>query len=161
AGAITSDSAELPEFIVGAAGTWNFFSVLGVEPALGRTFTPDEDRIGAPDVVILTWSFFQSRFNGDRSIIGKPVRIDSKPYTVVGVLPKSVTYPDPEVKVWLPYTPSLMPDQLAAYDRHQSHVIARFKKDVSPTAALQEVSALQFQLHQAHAGRPVSEDALM
>jgi predicted permease len=161
AGAITSDSGELPEYIVGAAGSWNLFSVLGVEPSLGRTFVPDEDRIGAPDAVILTWNFFQSRFNGDRSIIGKLVRIDSKRYTVVGVLPQSVTYPDPEVKVWIPYSPSMEPDQLAAYDQHQSHVIARFKKDVPPSAALQQVSALQFQLHQAYAGRPVSEDAVM
>ena len=161
AGAITTDSAELPEFIGGAAGTWNLFSVLGVEPVLGRTFTPEEDRNGAPDVVIFTWNFFQSRFNGDRSIVGKQVRIDSKPYTVVGVLPKSFTYPDPIVKVWISYAASLMPDQLAAYDRHQSHVIARFKKNVPPAAALQQVSALQSQLHQAHAGRPVAEDAVM
>src|SRR5262245_59882050 len=64
AGAITSDSGEMPEYIGGAAGTWNLISVLGVDLALGRTFTPDEDRIGAPDAVILTWNFFQSRFNG-------------------------------------------------------------------------------------------------
>ena len=161
AGAITSDSGELPEYIVGAAGSWNLFSVLGVDPALGRTFIPDEDRTGAPDAVILTWSFFQSRFNADRSIVGKAVRIDSKPYTVVGVLPKSFTYPDPEVKVWIPYSPSLEPSQLAAYDQHQSHVIARFKNDVPPSAALEQVKALQVQLHQAYAGRPVSEDAVM
>ena len=161
AGAITSDSGELPEYIVGAAGSWNLFSVLGVDPALGRTFIPDEDRTGAPDAVILTWSFFQSRFNADRSIVGKAVRIDSKPYTVVGVLPKSFTYPDPEVKVWIPYSPSLEPSQLAAYDQHQSHVIARFKNHVPPSAALEQVKALQVQLHQAYAGRPVSEDAVM
>src|ERR1051326_8260737 len=161
AGAITSDSGELPEFIGGAAGSWNLFSVLGVEPAFGRTFTTEEDRISAPDAVILTWDFFQSRFNGDRSIIGKPVRIDSKPYTVVGVLPKSFTYPDPEVKVWIPYSPSLEPDQLAAYDRHQSYVIARLKKDVPPAMAMQQISALQSQLYQAYAGRPVAEDAVM
>jgi predicted permease len=161
AGAITTDSGELPEYIAGAAGSWNLFSVLGVEPAIGRTFIADEDRIGAADAVILTWSFFQSRFNGDRSIIGKPVRIDSAPYTVVGVLPKSFTYPDPEVKVWIPYSPSLEPDLLASYDRHQSYVIARLKNDVPPPAALQEVSALQFQLHQANPGRPVTEDVVM
>lgn len=161
AGAITTDSGELPEYIAGAAGSWNLFSVLGVEPAMGRTFTADEDRIGAPDAVILSWSFFQSRFNGDRSIIGRPVRIDSKPYTVVGVLPKSFTYPDPEVKVWIPYSASLEPDQLAAYDRHQSYVIARLKKDVPPSTALQEASALQLQLHQANPGRPVAEDVVM
>ena len=53
--------------VVGAGGSWNLFSVLGVEPAFGRTFTADEDRIGAPDVVMLSWSLFQSRFSGDSS----------------------------------------------------------------------------------------------
>src|ERR1700759_5339687 len=65
AGAITTDSGEMPELIGGVASSWNLFSVLGVEPALGRTFTTEEDRIGANNVVILSWSFFQSRFNGD------------------------------------------------------------------------------------------------
>jgi len=161
AGAITTDSGEMPEVIGGAAASWNLFSVLGVEPALGRTFTPDEDRIGAPDAVMLTWNFFRSRFNGDRSIVGKRVRIDSMPYTVMGVLPASFTYPDPEVKVWIPYSPTFMPKQLAAHDQHQSHVVARFKKDVPPAIAIQEVSALQYQIHQASGNRPVAEDAVM
>jgi predicted permease len=161
AGAVTTDSGEMPELVVGAAGSWNLFSVLGVQPAVGRTFTPDEDRIGAPDAVILTWNFFQSRFNGDRTIVGKHVRIDSKPYTVVGVLPALFTYPDPEVKVWIPYASAFLPKELAAHDHHQSFVIARFKNGVPPTAAIQEVSALQYQLHLTNGNLPVAEDAVM
>jgi len=161
AGAITTDSGQMPEVVGGAAGSWNLFSVLGVEPALGRTFTPDEDRIGAPDAVILSWSLFQSRFNGDRSIVGKAVRIDSKPYTVVGVLPKSFTYPDPEVKVWIPYATAFEPDELVAHDHHQSHVVARLKKDVPAAAAIQQVSALQYRMHMADLTKPVAEDAVM
>ena len=161
AGAITTDSGQMPEVVGGAAGSWNLFSVLGVEPALGRTFTPDEDRIGAPDAVILTWSLFQSRFNGDSSIVGKAVRIDSKPYTVVGVLPKSLTYPDPEVQVWIPYATAFEPDELVAHDHHQSHVVARLKKDVPAAAAIQQVSALQYQMHMANLTKPVAEDAVM
>ncbi|HET9837719.1 MAG TPA: ABC transporter permease [Candidatus Angelobacter sp.] len=161
AGAVTTDAGEMPELVAGAAGSWNLFSVLGINPAVGRAFTPEEDRIDAPDAVILTWNFFQSRFNGDRAVVGKAIRIDAKPYTVVGVLPASFTYPDPEVKVWIPYASTFMPEQLAAYDHHQSYVIARCKKDVPCASALQEVSALQYQLHQAYAGRPVSEEAVM
>jgi predicted permease len=161
AGAVTTNSGEMPEQVVGAAGSWNLFSVLGVEPALGRTFTPDEDRIGAPDAVILCWSFFQSRFSGDSSIVGKAVRIDSKPYTVVGVLPRFFTYPDPEVKVWIPYATAFMPEELAAHDKHQSHVVARLKEDVPATAAIQEVSALQYRMHMAELTKPVAEDAVM
>jgi predicted permease len=158
---ISGDSGELPESLEAAAGSWNLFSVLGVEPALGRTFTADEDRLGANDVVILTWSLFQSRFGGDPSIVGKPVRIDSKPYTVAGVLPKSFTYPRPSVKVWVPYAPTFMADVLAAHDHHQSHVVARLKKDVPAPAAIQEVSALQYQLHMANLTKPVAEDAVI
>jgi predicted permease len=151
----------MPEHFAGAAGSWNLFSVLGVEPVLGRTFTPDEDRIGAPDAVILCWSFFQSRFRGDSSIVGKAVRIDSKPYTVVGVLPKSFTYPDPEVKVWIPYTTAFEPDELVAHDKHQSRVVARLKENVPAAAAIQEVSALQYRMHMAELTKPVAEDAVM
>lgn len=161
AGAITTDSGEMPELIAGAAGSWNLFSVLGVDPVLGRTFTPDEDRIGAGDAVILSWSFFQGRFSGDRTILGKTVRIDSKPYTVVGVLPKSFTYPVPEVKVWIPFAPTFEPEQLAAHDRHESHVVARFRKDVPPATAIQQVSALQYQIHLASGNLPVAEEAVM
>ena len=61
------------------------------------------------------------------------------------MLPESFTYPDPEVKVWVPYASVFMPEEWAAPDQHQSHVVARFKNGVPPTAAIKEVSALQYQ----------------
>jgi predicted permease len=161
AGAVTTNSGEMPEQITGAAGSWNLFSVLGIEPALGRTFTAEEDRIGAPDAVILCWSFFQSRFGGDSSIVGKTVRIDSKPYIVVGVLPQSFTYPDPAVKVWIPYATAFAPDELVQPDHHQSHVIARLKENVPAAAAIQEVSALQYRIHMANLTKSVAEEAVI
>jgi len=157
---ISGDTGELPESLGPAAGSWNLFSVLGVEPALGRAFTSDEDRMDGDNVVVLTWNLFQSRFGGDRSIIGKTARIDSKPYTVVGVLPPSFTYPDPAVKIWVPYSQTFTPDELVAHDHHQTHVIARLKKDVPLAAAIQEVSALQYQMHLAELNKPVAEDAV-
>jgi hypothetical protein len=132
AGHISAMQGEMPEVVTGAGGSWNLFSVLGVQPVFGRTFTPDEDRFGANDVAMLSWSLFQSRFSGDKSIVGKQVRIDSKPYTVVGVLPAWFTYPDPAVKVWIPYTPIFMPEEFKP-DHHQSRVIAR-RKDAADRA---------------------------
>ncbi|HEU4413201.1 MAG TPA: ABC transporter permease [Candidatus Angelobacter sp.] len=158
---ITGDSGQLPESLGAAAGSWNLFSILGVEPAVGRTFTADEDRPGANNVVLLSWTLFQSRFAGDRSIVGKQVRIDSEQYTVVGVLPQWFTYPDPAVKVWVPYASTFMPSQLDAHGRHQSHVVARLRDGVSPESAIQEVSALQYQIHMANLNEPVAEDAVM
>jgi predicted permease len=160
AGHISTMQGEMPEVVYGAGGSWNLFLVLGVQPVFGRTFTPDEDRFGANDVVMLSWSLFQSRFSGDKSIVGKQVRIDSKPYTVVGVLPAWFTYPDPAVKVWIPYIPIFMPEEIQP-DHHQSHVIARLKDKQSVTAALNEVSGLQYQIHMQNLGKQVAEDVVM
>jgi predicted permease len=159
AGHISTMQGEMPEVVTGAGGSWNLFSVLGVQPVFGRAFTPDEDRFGANDVVMLSWSLFQSRFSGDKSIVGKQVRIDSKPYTVVGVLPAWFSYPDPEVKVWIPYTTTFMPEEFRP-DHHQSHVIARLKDKQSATSALKEVSALQYQIYMQNQGKPVAEDVI-
>jgi len=160
AGHITTMQNEMPEVVTGAGGSWNLFSVLGVQPVFGRTFIPDEDRFGANDVVMLSWSLFQSRFSGDKSIVGQQVRIDSKPFTVVGVLPAWFTYPDPEVKVWIPYTPIFMPDEFRP-DHHQTHVVARLKDKQTAVSALKEVSALQYQIHMQNPGKPVAEDVVM
>jgi hypothetical protein len=160
AGHISTMQGEMPEVVYGAGGSWNLFSVLGVQPVFGRTFTPDEDRFGGNDVVMLTWSLFQSRFSGDKGIVGKQVRIDSKPFTVVGILPAWFTYPDPEVKVWLPHTPVFTPEEFQP-DNHWSHVVARLKDKQSATAAVKEVSALQYQIHMQNLGKPVAEDVVM
>jgi predicted permease len=159
AGHISGERGESPELVVGAGGSWNLFSLLGVQPAFGRTFTPDEDRFGGNDVVLLSWSLFQSRFNGDRQVVGKSVQIDSKPYTVVGVLPAWFSYPDPTVRVWIPYTPTFMPEEFQP-DHHQSRVIARLKSRQSAEAAVKEVSALQYQIHMQNQGKPVAEDVI-
>jgi hypothetical protein len=103
---LTGEHEELPEVVRAAAGSWNLFSVLGTQLALGRTFRPEEDRIGANHVVLLTWSLFQRRFAGDPSVIGKQIRLDSTPYEVIGVLPRWFTYPDSLVAVWVPYAPT-------------------------------------------------------
>jgi len=67
----------------------NFFQVLGVSPLLGRAFTADEDQIGGPQVAILSYGYWQRRFGGDGSIVGRAIDLDGAPYTVVGVMPQS------------------------------------------------------------------------
>jgi predicted permease len=157
---LTGEHAELPEAVHAEGGSWNLFSVLGIQPALGRTFTAEEDQPGANHVVLLTWSLFQRRFSGDPSILGKQIRLDGIGYQVVGVLPRSFTYPEPQVQLWVPYASTFTPEKLAAHDDHQSIVIARLRPGVSADAATREVSALQYQLHLANASKPVAEDAL-
>ncbi len=157
---LTGDHAELPEVVQAAGGSFNLLSVLGVQPVLGRAFAPEEDRPDANHVVMLTWSLFQRRFAGDPSVIGKQIHLDATPYTIIGVLPGSFTYPDPHVQLWVPYGQTFSPEVYAKHDSHQSHVIARLRPGISADAATKQVSALQYQLHIANPSKPVAEDAV-
>jgi predicted permease len=157
---LTGEHSELPEVVLAAAGSSNLFSVLGVQPVFGRTFSRDEDQPEGDHVVLLSWNLFQRRFGGDRSIVGKHVHIDSNPTTVIGVLPAWFTYPDQRVQLWVPYASAFEPGTLKKHDMHGSYVVARLRDDVSAQAATQQVSALQYQIHLANLSLPVAEDAV-
>lgn len=100
---LADQRGELPEFLQAVTCSWNLFSTLGVQPALGRSFTNADDTDEASPVVMLSWSLFERRFSGDPSIIGKTIRLNLQPYAVVGVLPQWFTYPDPKIQLWVPY----------------------------------------------------------
>ena len=154
---LTGERGELPELVQARGGSWNLFPMLGVNVAIGHTFTESEDRPDG-DAVILTWSIFERRFGGNPSIVGRQIHLDAKPYTVVGVLPKWFTYPDAEVQVWVPYASGLPPETLAHHDYHFGHVVARLRADVSLSSALSQVGAVQYQLHMQNLNAPVAED---
>jgi predicted permease len=154
---LTGERGELPEAVRAATGSWNLFSFLGVEPALGRTFTESEDRPGST-VVMLTWSAFQRRFAGNASIVGRQIHLDGRPFTVVGVLPSWFAYPDAGIQLWIPYKAEATPELLQHHDWHQSQVIARLRPEVSLTSALAQVAAVQYQLHLRYPRDPVNED---
>jgi putative ABC transport system permease protein len=154
---LTGERGELPESIRAAAGSWNLFQLLGVQPALGRAFSESEDRPGNT-VVMLSWSVFQRRFAGDAKIVGRQVHLDGRPYTVVGVLPSWFTYPDVGIQLWVPYQANSTPEFLQHHDYHQSQVVARLRPDVSLASALAQVGAVQYQLHLQYPHDPVNED---
>ena len=154
---LTGERGELPESVRAAAGSWNLFPLLGVQPALGRTFTESEDRRDNT-VVMLTWNVFQRRFAGDASIVGRQIHLDGKPFTVVGVLPSWFTYPDAGIQLWVPYQADVTPEFLQHHDYHQSQVVARLRPDVSLASAQAQVGAVQYQLHLQYPHAPVNED---
>ncbi len=82
--------------------TYDLPTVLRIKPVLGRSFTRDEDRPNGPNVTVISWSLWQSRFGGSPSVIGKTLRVNSLPYTVIGVLPREGEFPD-GAKLWLPF----------------------------------------------------------
>ena len=79
----------------------NFFNVLGIQPILGRSFVPDDDKPGAPAVLIVSHSYWQRKFGGDRNIVGQVFEMNDRPHTVVGVLPNVPHYPQ-ENDVYMP-----------------------------------------------------------
>ncbi len=156
---LTGEHSELPEVVQAGAGAWNLFPLLGVQPVYGRTFTQSEDHPGST-VVMLTWSLFERRFAGDPSIVGHQIHLDSKPYTVVGVLPPSFAYPEAKMQLWVPYQAMASPEFLKHHDYHQSFVIARLKPGLPLASAVNQVDALQYREHLAYPTQPVAEDAV-
>ena len=93
-----------PEPVPAAHASLDLFRTLGIAPALGRGFLPEEDQPGGRDVAVVTDGFWQSHFGGDPSLIGKPLLLDGKSVTVVGILPPRFHFPlqFPEPQIWLP-----------------------------------------------------------
>src|SRR5213080_2692294 len=81
------------ERLRGTAVTADFFRVLGVQPAIGRPFTADDELRAGPQAVLLSYGLWQERFGGDRSIVGRAVDVDGVPAMVVGVLPATFAFP--------------------------------------------------------------------
>jgi predicted permease len=90
-----------PERVVGSRVSLDFFRTFGVPPALGRDFLPEEDRPGAPKVVVLSHALWRGRFGADPGVLGRSVTLNDEGYTVVGVAPASFRYPD-TAQLWTP-----------------------------------------------------------
>jgi len=92
-----------PEQIPGATVTYNMFSVLGVSPAIGRTFVAEEDKPNGRKVVILSDGLWKRKFAGDRNVIGKDILINGEKYSVIGVMPPKFEFPmEPAAQIWTP-----------------------------------------------------------
>lgn len=100
-GDMTLTGAGSAERLVAGAVTEDFFPLLGVQPALGRNFTREEDTPNGPKAAILGHGLWQSRFGGDASVLGRMITLNEKGYTVVGILPARFQYPE-GFQLWTP-----------------------------------------------------------
>jgi putative ABC transport system permease protein len=89
-----------PERVSCASVTRNFFNVIGLTPKIGRTFSEDEDKVGAPPVVVISDRLWQRAFNRDPAVLGRSITLHDQNYTVIGVMPSQVTSPQ-DTDVWL------------------------------------------------------------
>jgi len=138
---------EHPEAIRGAAVAPGFFSILRVQPVLGRTFSPDEDRPGQGHVVILGHALWRDHFAADPGIVGRNVSLDGQAYTVVGVMPPKVKFPD-WASLWVPLAWSN--EKRAVRGNHNYMVIGRLKPEVSVEQAKADLSAISARLEQQY-----------
>lgn len=96
-----SDDEARPERLEGAHMSADTFRILRAKPLLGRTFLPGEDAPGAPPVALLGYGLWKSRYGGDPDVIGRTIRVNGKPSTVVGVMPENFGFPVSQV-IWSP-----------------------------------------------------------
>jgi predicted permease len=141
-----------PEQVGVAQHTANLFSLLGVQPILGRTLLPAEEQPGH-DVVLLTEGLWRRRFAADPNIIGRAIPLDGRPYTVIGVLPSSFALPNPQLlggllgtnhalEAFVPF--GWTADQLSEIEGDYNYFgIARLKPGVSVAQAEAEMNTLQ------------------
>jgi putative ABC transport system permease protein len=123
-----------PEQLLGEAITWNYFGVVGTQPALGRAFLPEEDRAGSGHVVILTDALWRARFAGNPDILGRTITLNNESYEVVGVTPPGFQ-PLTQFRSTVPvvfFVPAAYPDALLAnHGDHEIGVVARLKDGVT------------------------------
>ena len=129
-----------PERLDGQVVSANVFSILGVAPALGRTFLPNEDQPGQEHVVVLSDALWQRRFNRDPSIVNRNITLNGESFTVVGVMPRSFFFPLREVELWTPW--AMEPDQASGRGDHYLGLVARLKPEVSVERANADLAAI-------------------
>ncbi len=134
---------QAPEQALGRGVTANFFDVLGVQPAIGRPFTAEEDA-AKRKVVVLSYPLWQRRFGGDPSVVGRSILMDGEATTVVGVMPRGFFFPDIQTDYWIPAY--FTPEDLARRTRHYLEVVARMKPGVTRERAHRDLDVIAKQL---------------
>jgi predicted permease len=136
-----------PEVIKQARVSAKFLSILGVEPLIGRSFTPDEDSPGGPPVVIISSNLWQRRFGADPQIVGRTIDVAGFAHTVVGIMPANFTFPFANVDVWFPQ-PAKDVNQFSPL----LSVFGRLAPGVSLAQASAELRVINQQYALAHPG---------
>jgi putative ABC transport system permease protein len=132
--------AETPENVNGARVGADYFTLLGVQPALGRNFRAEEASPGRENVVLLSHGLWQRRFGGDPGAVGSEIRLDGRAHTVIGIMPAAMDFALFTEELWLPV--AFTPERLALHDEHFLTVLARLKPGVTRARADEEMAGL-------------------
>ena len=140
-----------PEQVTTASVTANFFKVIGLSPQLGRVFTEDEDKAGAPFLAVISDRLWRRVFNADREVIGRPVTFNGRSATIIGVMPAQIASPTPDTDVWFSV---MRRSNNGAWQNRIIHPwlfgLARLKPGVTVEQARAEMRAISARLEKAY-----------
>lgn len=139
--AITGDGA--PEEVEASPITANLLPLLGAAPILGRNISPDEDRPGGGNVVLISHRLWQQRYAGSRSVLGRTILLEGVSFRVIGVMPPGFQFPS-HSDVWVPL--ALSPAEMAQRDSHYLQVFGRLRPGVTIAEAQRDMSHVAAQL---------------
>jgi putative ABC transport system permease protein len=163
---LTVETGDAPQLVRGNSVTPNFFSVLDVPAALGRTLSPEVDVPGSNRTVVLSHRLWQSQFGGDISILGRQVRMNEEQYAVVGVMPPEFDFPE-DSEFWaasryrVPESPVELIDPEQARNVSWLSAIGRLKQGVNLTQAQTEMSTTAERLADEYPDVNGDEDLLL
>ncbi len=120
--------------------TANLAAVLGIEPLLGRFFTDDEDQPGGAPVAVISHRLWQQRYGGDPEFVGREIRLDDAPRTVVGVMGPRMSYPRSDVDVWVPM--AFTDNEASRRQSHYLNVVGRLHPDATTEGAAADMDRI-------------------
>lgn len=151
---LSASGGQLPEKLSSAHLSWDLLPTLGVQPALGRNFTADDDRPSANATVILSWGLWKRRFGGNPAVLNQTIQIDSMPYTIIGVMPSWFNFPDSATQLWTAVYYDEPEKTMTSLSFHTLGVIGRLKPGVNAEQATADLSNISRQTHEAHLDNP-------
>jgi putative ABC transport system permease protein len=132
-----------PQSVLGYRFSANMFSVLGMQPMIGRTFSAAEDKPGADQVVVLSYKIWTERFNSERGILGRSITLSGRPYTVIGVMPPEFKHPRFS-QLWTPI--ALSAEDLANRRTGRLRLVGRLRPGISVEEAQRQLNAIAAQI---------------
>jgi putative ABC transport system permease protein len=151
---LSGSGGQLPEKLDSAEFSWDLLRTMGVQPALGRDFAQADDSPGASATVLLSWGLWKRRFGGDPAILNQTIYLDAQPYTVIGIMPARLDFPDSSTQLWTSVYHDRPVEETTSLSKHMFRVVGRLKPGVSATQGAADLSLISRRIHYAHLNEP-------
>ena len=146
---MTLDAGDRPVLVTGFLASSGFFPALGIQPALGRWFSPEDDRAGGTPSVVLSHGLWQRAFGGRADVVGEQARFDGTPHNVIGVTPPGVAFPE-DADAWFSLALSERSLGASARGAHWVNALARLRPGITIDAARAELAGIAANLAALH-----------